>query len=528
MKRPCLTHVGSDGSFSGYAYVWASEYSDERIQPGAFVDTLSKHDVKMLWQHEVECPIGVWHEIVEDEKGLFVRGQLDMNTEKGRETASLMASGAVNGLSLGYITETGVKESGKLTSTKIRLFEISVVTFPAMEEAVVDRATVQLSDMLTVDGLKRTEDGYYTANVRAARTGVQIYRGSEVGRPDMEFVKVYRPESEVFSKRSLKSYAHRPVTNDHPPVAVTADNWKEYSIGHVGDEVIRDGQFVRVPMVLMDAAAIADVEAGKRQLSLGYSTDLQFKSGVTKDGQEYDAIQTDIRANHLAVVAAARGGPKLIIGDDKKETAMSEKLTKTVTVDSLSVLTDDMGAQILQRHMGQTTDSLKAATEKVSSLEKQLADANTALAAAQAETAKVTETKDAEIAVMKKQLADSAITPEKLDTLVKDRAVVVGKARTVLGDKLVADGKSIDDIRKQVVDAKMGDAAKNYSVDAVTAAFNALTVDVKTTDAATIGNDPLARDLSFTADGVTHDADLNKAYADRDQRLRDAWKPKVA
>lgn len=384
---------------------------------------------------------------------------------------------------------------------------------------------VEIHDRMVLDkgaNVRKTADGYLTANVRVARTGIQIYRGSELGLNDVEFVRVYRPESTVFDKDSLHSYAHKPVTIDHPPEPVTADNWKKYSVGQVGDEVLKDGEFVRVPMVLMDAQAIKDVEAGKKQLSLGYMTALDFEPGVTEDGQEYDAIQTAIRANHLAVVTAARGGPSLRIGDDqrKKETTkMTDIKMKIVMVDGLPVqLGDDTSATIVERTLKVIGDARDKALADIASLQKQLNDGATALAAAQAELKKTTETKDAEIDVLKKQLADATVTPARLDQLVKDRAEVVGKAKAILGDKLVVDGKTIAEIRKQVVDAKMGDVAKTYSEDAVTAAFTALTVDAKT-PVDQLGN-ALAHQV---VDQVGVDV-VDKAYDEQDKYLKNAWR----
>lgn len=385
---------------------------------------------------------------------------------------------------------------------------------------------MELSEIVVIDeagpGAPRyTKDGYVTASVRAARVGVQIYSGASLGKPELASVRVYRPDAEVFSKDSLETYAHRPLTNDHPPEPVTADNWSQYSVGHVGDEVMRDGGFVRVPMVLMDKVAIKDFEAGKKQLSLGYTTELKWEPGVTKDGEEYDAVQTKIRANHLAMVTAARGGPMLRIGDaiDNKEKHM-----KTIMVDGLPVQTDDTGATIIDRVLGGQTKKIETLTADVAALQEQLADSQTELAKAQAETKKATETKDAEIDVLKKQVADSAITPAKLDTLVKDRAEVVGKAKAVLGDKLVVDGKTVAEIKKQVVDAKMGDVAKNYSEDAYAASFTALTVDVKADEV----KDGLADALHQQAGGVVNATDADKSYSDMTARLEGAWKNKAA
>lgn len=387
-------------------------------------------------------------------------------------------------------------------------------------------STFQIYDRLSVDDAgphapRRTADGYVTANVRAARVGVQMYRGAELGRPDVETLRVYRPPEEVFDTESLRSYAHRPVTNDHPPAPVTADNWKKYAVGQVGDEVLKDGEFVRVPMVLMDSAAISDFEAGKKQLSLGYSTEIDFTPGVTKDGVEYDAVQKSIRANHLAVVTAARGGPNLRIGDvhPKKEFTMD---MKTMVLDGITVQLPETAAQVVQKMIADAAARESKAATDLAAATKQVGDAQTALASAQAEVTKVTETKDAEIAVLRKQVEDSKLTPAKLDELVKDRADVVGKAKAVLGDALVADGKTVHEIRKQVVDAKMGDVAKSYSEDAVTAAFAALTSSVP-------AQDTLAPALAARAGVTSSDAAaVNDAYKEHNEYMRNAWKTQAA
>jgi hypothetical protein len=132
---------------------------------------------------------------------------------------------------------------------------------------------MQFTDAVTVAGTRRRDDGYLVADARIARTGIQVYAGSEVGKPDMASVRVYRPGSEVFADATLKSAAHRPVTNDHPDEMVTSANWKEYAVGQTGDEVAGEGIFIRVPLMVSDEAAIKDIEAGKQELSAGYTCD---------------------------------------------------------------------------------------------------------------------------------------------------------------------------------------------------------------------------------------------------------------
>jgi hypothetical protein len=76
-----------------------------------------------------------------------------------------------------------------------------------------------LFDTLTLDAgakVRFTNEGYMVAVPRVARSGIQLYSGREVGKPEMKVVRVFRPEDEVFNKDSMHSYAHKPLTNDHP------------------------------------------------------------------------------------------------------------------------------------------------------------------------------------------------------------------------------------------------------------------------------------------------------------------------
>src|SRR5699024_6928912 len=132
--------------------------------------------------------------------------------------------------------------------------------------------------------MRRTEDGYLAATALVARGGnVQRYTGAEMGEPDREYVDVYRPDGEVFSPQTMKSFAHRPLTNNHPSENVDAENWREYAVGYSGDEVARDGDYIRVPLLLTDADTIAAMEGGKRELSMGYRSEIEWRDGTTDD-----------------------------------------------------------------------------------------------------------------------------------------------------------------------------------------------------------------------------------------------------
>jgi hypothetical protein len=137
----------------------------------------------------------------------------------------------------------------------------------------------------------------------------------------------------VFSQDALRSLAHRPVTNGHPPEFVKASNWRQYAIGQSGGDIARDGDCVRVPLVLMDATAIAEVQGGKAQLSVGYTAAFKSGEGKTASGEVYDGVMTNIRANHVALVSRARGGSRLRIGDstmDDNKYVVTDEMQKRV------------------------------------------------------------------------------------------------------------------------------------------------------------------------------------------------------
>jgi cation transport regulator ChaB len=352
---------------------------------------------------------------------------------------------------------------------------------------------------------RKTGQGYLVAYPKVARTGIQIYGGKECGHPEMDEVRVYRPETEVFAKDAMKSFAHVPVTNDHPPNLIDADNWRKYAVGQAGDEVLRDGTFLRVPLVLMDAGAIKAVEDGKRELSAGYTMELRWGSGVTDSGEAYDAVQTGIRGNHIAVVTRARGGAQLSID---KDNAGADMTLKTVTIDGLKCEMTEMSADIVAKHQASSQAALDAATKKA-------ADESAAKDAALAKVAeleKAVAAKDAEAAALKVQLKDAEVTPEKLDQMVKDRDAIVGKAKAIVGDKLAVDGKSTADIRRQVVDLKLGDTAKGWNDDKVQAAFDTLAGTTKTDSGSRNALDQHIRENGFGANASVTD-EANAAWA---------------
>ena len=137
--------AADDGTVEGYGSVFGvRDNYDDVIAKGAFVQSLKDHKAAgtmpaMLWQHDADKPIGVWTEMVEDEKGLRIKGQLAMETVKGKEAHALLKMGALNGLSIGFMSKEWAydRDTEVRTLTAIDLWEVSLVTFPANEKARV-------------------------------------------------------------------------------------------------------------------------------------------------------------------------------------------------------------------------------------------------------------------------------------------------------------------------------------------------------------------------------------------------------
>lgn len=137
--------VNADGTVEGYGSVFGvRDNYDDVIAKGAFIQSLKDHKAAgtmpaMLWQHDADKPIGIWTEMVEDEKGLRIKGQLAMETVKGKEAHALLKMGALNGLSIGFMSKEWAydRDTEVRTLTAIDLWEVSLVTFPANEKARV-------------------------------------------------------------------------------------------------------------------------------------------------------------------------------------------------------------------------------------------------------------------------------------------------------------------------------------------------------------------------------------------------------
>jgi HK97 family phage prohead protease len=160
-----------EGVFSGYASTFGNvDNGNDIVAKGAFTKSLAERParkVKLLSQHKTDEPIGIFEDIFEDSKGLYVKGKLALGTQKGRETYELMKMGAIDGMSIGFRAnpEKQTYNESKRTRTlnEVQLLEISLVTFPMNERAVIQsvKGEKSIREWETIlreaGGLSRTE-----------------------------------------------------------------------------------------------------------------------------------------------------------------------------------------------------------------------------------------------------------------------------------------------------------------------------------------------------------------------------------
>lgn len=145
--------AGGGKVVEGYASLFGRvDQGGDMVLPGAYAASLAAgaaagRRVKMLWQHDPAAPIGVWDELREDATGLWVRGRLLAEVERGREAAALLAAGAIEGLSIGYRTVRATKDAGGVRRlAEVDLWEVSLVTFPMQAEARVQAKAAEAGE----------------------------------------------------------------------------------------------------------------------------------------------------------------------------------------------------------------------------------------------------------------------------------------------------------------------------------------------------------------------------------------------
>lgn len=202
-----------------------------------------------------------------------------------------------------------------------------------------------------------TPEGFLKDKPVLTSTGIFEYTN-----PDGSIRRELRLPQDVFSPESLRSYKGKPVVVSHDAGLIDKDNVAENQIGTILSEGERSGDDVRAEIIIHDTDAMKS--AGFKELSLGYNLDLDETPGEWQ-GQRYDAVQKNIRINHLALVKEARAGEQARLNMDSRDNAnvlkggkrMSKKIVRTRHGDA--VLSDEEFAKAIDEYKRR-----KAAREK--------------------------------------------------------------------------------------------------------------------------------------------------------------------
>lgn len=317
-----------------------------------------------------------------------------------------------------------------------------------------DRATIKA---------EVTDEGFLVDSPIVGRVGIQLYKNAD-GTVRREF----RPPEEVFKADSLNSFVGKPITDGHPAEMVNAKNAKSLLVGAIHTEGKQDGDNVVAGITIHDADVIDKImKGGKRELSLGYKVDIDEISGLW-NGQEYDAIQRNIRINHLAIVPRGRAGNARLNLD---------------RLDAESIITGEIMPENLSRVRLDTGLEYQAEAEVVQAFDQMRADKVEADAHID-ELQKQLDSVAAERDTLKSQVASA--DKVRADALEAARAEI--KARAMLEKsaeafKIDCADKSDREIKEAVIKSKRADAdLSGKSDDYINAAFD-LTVELKADEA---------------------------------------------
>ena len=362
-----------------------------------------------------------------------------------------------------------------------------------------------------------SDEGFLKVPARISRTGIQEYLASEMGLNDREptdIIRVWRPEEEVFSDVSMKSFENKPVTNNHPPELVNASNYKDYSVGFSSADVTRDGMFVSTLLHISDAEAIKLVESGKVELSNGYISDIEWEQGITPDGENYDAIQRNIRGNHIAIVERGRAGSSCRVADNLTIDKEKRNMPK-ITIDGVDYEVTDQAAQAVGKLQRALSDAEMSAEEK----EKEDKKKQDEFEKKEKEGKKSEDSLQAKLDDALSKVPDATV----LDSMVSSRVALIDSATKVLPD-LKWEGKDQAAIHKEVVGAK----CPNVNLDSVSEDYIAARFDMLVESVG--GNSQHSLDTAFSqqvsTDTETEDTRPAHIIA-RDKMAadsRNAWK----
>ena len=284
-----------------------------------------------------------------------------------------------------------------------------------------------------------TDEGYLVDHPILTSCGIFEYTN-----PDGSVRRELRLPEYVFDEESLKTYKGKPIIITHDAGVVDKSNVDREQVGTILSEGTRDGEDVRAEIIIHDTDAMK--KSGLKELSLGYNLVLLEEPGIW-NGEHYDAIQTQIVINHLAIVASARAGEQARLNIDSSEKNLLRggkkmKIKNTRRIDGESLTPEELEQAIKEY-------KAKRAEEAVDSEEEVVEDVNSD-----------DESQEEEAVSADEDDTQEGSTPEDIAQLVKDR-------------KDRRDNEPQDDDAKKVI------AEQNEDIDMLLAALEKLIAETK-------------------------------------------------
>lgn len=370
--------------------------------------------------------------------------------------------------------------------------------------------------------------GFLVLPARATRTGVFTYRLA-----DGTTFKEFRPPEEVFAFDSMKTFEGKPLTNGHPPELVTTQNAKKYMVGYTSDKVERDGEWITTRAFVTDEAAINDIQEGKQQLSCGYECDLELKSGDYM-GEAYDAIQRNIRYNHLAIVDLARAGNEARLTLDNADGELIEENEKASGDENTKIPYEEVNTMVKVKIDGIEYEVEEKVSKELERLGTEVKSLSTKIDEKDASIKSLTKDRDsmeargdalkADLETEKKKNS-TKLDAAEIKTAAKARIELLETAKNTCDEETIAKLDSMEDldIKKAIVKSKHSDINLDAkSEDYINAFVDAVRADLKEKDdTKNLGGEILKNRQDGTQEGAALIKEAKKKSMNEDL---DAWK----
>jgi uncharacterized protein len=221
---------------------------------------------------------------------------------------------------------------------------------------------------------KRIADGNGWVEIKGnplSKVGVFPYSGNQLG-PEFEQDKIYqvfRSEKELSDPETLESFKLLPFIDDHVMLGTEADGLvpaeQKGVHGIIGEDVYFESPYLKGNIKVFSEQLSSRIKNGKKELSIGYKCLYELQSGVY-DGISYDAIQTSIRGNHLALVEEGRAGPDVAVLDHRRITFDSLELKMPMNENpNANKYSEDEEGEMSLESLGKKVADLSAMCEKL-------------------------------------------------------------------------------------------------------------------------------------------------------------------